>query len=56
MARLVRYLLAAAEIEGKPMSERTAKRRVAAILATPQAERVAWPVVLLRPKNGPGPS
>jgi hypothetical protein len=55
-ARLVRYLLAAAEIEGKPMSERTAKRRVAAILATPQAERVAWPVVRLRPKNGPGPS
>jgi hypothetical protein len=55
-ARLVRYLLAAAEIEGKPMSERTAKRRVAAILATPQAERVAWPIVRLRPKNGPGPS
>jgi hypothetical protein len=54
-ARLVRHLLDLAELEGLRMSDSTADRRVAAILAAPQSERVAWPSGSLRVKKGPDP-
>lgn len=55
-AKLARHLVDAAEIQGLAMSPSTAKRRVAAILATPQAERVKWPSGPLRVKNGSDPA
>lgn len=54
-ALLERRLLDFASVEGKPMSEATARRKVRAILHAPQAERAAWPLGSLRVKKGSDP-